>query len=357
MKRRGFLALTASLSGCSTYRGSQTSTGTASGKSPALKDAEKLESLLNEDVIKADENYLFLGNPSFFDYGFSSIDAKESDGDGFIDKRLSAGYKPEQIWEDVAKSRDAELGNLLDSTFTDPIEYDILQEEKLGVIVINSTDREVETASERLEIEMSVDHVSSENWSFDETERFATQNPDHLVYNIYQGDGTQAGVSAPDRNLALINAGIADSSEDPVAALSNIMRHEGYHVAVNHPHLKYGGSNLMSVQTQSAANAELTDQAKDIIKRYAEADLVYDATEEDGVAKLSATFRPTSTIERGEEYLLQNTKNMLEQLGFPYQAWNFDTEDNTVYMKRNDVVVELEPGTVSGYDNVNVESF
>lgn len=359
MKRRRFLVSAAA--GISGFAGcGSTPETTPTVGSAARSNAEKLERLIEDDFLDAEENSLFVGNPDFYEYGLSELTASDNPGTSFIEDRVRGGENAEDIWRQIAAQMDGEQGEILDNSFTDPLDYDLLEKNQLDILVLNSSssdfirdsaDRAMQNIDETLGINTALEIRNSDTYSQQELINVVEDYPDTLVFHTFAGDG-RAGSGAPNLNAALVNTAPAESSNRPVETLAKIFEHEAHHTTVNMPHLPYDGENLMSVRSNSAAEAVLTEQARQMAEKYMSSELEHDAFIEDGVGKVKVSFSPTYSIEDGEKYLEQNTQNALLSLEFPVEKWDLQAYENTVEMENNGVRVILEPDKEHGYASV-----
>lgn len=376
MERRKFLALSAAaITGCSSQNGeedredtSSTTTDSSDNRDTAVSEptraeyqADKLKEVLGGDQELFEQQALFVGNPNSFDYDMSSIYLRDKERNSSIAERLGEGDSPREIWEGFLEEN-GYTESFLDSRFKDPLDYNVIAESRAGLKVLDSTDTDyVEAAliqaekelEDVLGIDIEADIEASSRMTQKELEQRAQLNPDSMVIHLYSENSSELGTSTINGNFGFMNINTIGARESPEKALAKTFQHEAYHTLVNHPHIP-GSNNLMSVSDDTPSDAEISDQAIDMATIYVNGEVFYHGGVEDGKGYVEVGFQPVRSINRGEEYLKQNTEAVLQNYSFPVEEWEIKAQDNTAVLSRDDAVVQLHPGEKAGYQEINV---
>ena len=370
VKRRKFLALTGSIplfAGCSGSSNQQPSGG---GKRPdasredLVHQSELLKHVLESNTkIDFDRRHLFVGNPNYFDFGLSSIELSDNNGYTTIEDGIENGLSAEEIWTKHLDSVGETEETVFDGTANDLLDYDILENGELDVQLLNSTSlgyledaftEAFDSIEQNTGIDFNLGMQDTRRFSRDEMINIGLNNPDTFVLHVYSELDRDYGVAAPDGNIAMINSNAIESRDSPRESAPKVFEHEAYHALNSLPHLLYPGENLMSVSTADPSEAELTNQSRDMIDVYMSSELKYESSMENGIGKINVGFEPTHEIPDGERYLEQNTRFVLDELDFPTENWDIDTDEDVARLHADGIVVELHPDTYSGYERVNV---
>jgi len=352
MKRRNFIKSGAviaagGLAGCS-------SDEEISDKERFLVDSLRGDGNINfEDEEGVD---LYVGDPNNYDYSGSEVTASGS----AISQRISDGTSAEGIFREVYKHNGGKE-RVLDAEFTDPLEYDIIGNGEVDVILYDNTEAEytptecrnaLDWTEEVMGIDISLDVKQTERYNEDQMIELAKTVPDKLLLHAYDGQGDPKATKYS--NLGMIDLRRLLDSEDPESAVMNAFRHEGLHAFANLPHIPRTYNNLMSVGTRNPELSRPSRQAEEMARIYANSDISYSIEREGGKNVAVASVEPNETIDNGSRMAENSMRGVLSLLGENPDDWSVEMRDSFFHITKEDTHIVAEPDPKAGFDRVGV---